>query len=230
MDDAATAPPRRPARPRDPERTRARLLAAATREFARHGFAGARVDRITKAAGVNPRMLYHYFGGKEPLYLAVLDEVYADIRAQERQLDLDAGDPVQALRRLVGFTFDFFARNDLFLKLTRNENLLGGRYVRRSRMIQDMSSPLIEAIGRLIDRGLASGAFARGADPLQLYISIVALSAHHLNNADTLSAVFGAELTAPDWIAARRAHALAMILRHLGAAEALDGAPAAPDK
>lgn len=209
---------RKPApRPRDPERTRAQILSVAVKEFARHGFHGARVERITKAARCNPRMLYHYFGSKEQLYLAALDEVYARIRAQERSLDLDSGAPALAVRRLVEFTFDFFASNDLFLRMTRNENMLGGRYIQRSRMIRDMSQPLLESIDRLVKRGHAEGAFRERADALQLYVSIVALSAHHLNNAATLSATFGADLAHPDWVASRRDHAVAMVLRYLGA-------------
>jgi AcrR family transcriptional regulator len=203
-------------RKRDPERTRARLLEVATREFSERGYAGARVDRIVRAARVTPRMLYHYFGSKERLYLAVLDAVYAEIRSGERALDLDGRDPVDAMRRLAGYTFDFFQRNDVFVRITRGENMLGGRYLRRAPIIRDMSQPLIDQIERLLARGVAAGVFRPGVDALQLYVSIVALSVHHLNNAATLSAVFGCDLTDPDWIAERRAHAIAMALRHVG--------------
>ncbi|WP_242511880.1 TetR/AcrR family transcriptional regulator [Rhodobaculum claviforme] len=225
MDSPPTAPRKPAAKPRNPERTRAQILAVALREFARHGFHGARVERITKAARCNPRMLYHYFGSKEQLYLAALDEVYAGIRAQERSLDLESGPPEQAMQRLVEFTFDFFATNDVFLRMTRNENVLGGRHIQRSRMIRDMSQPLLDAIGRLVARGHAQGAFRERVDPLQLYVSIVALSAHHLNNAATLSATFGTDLTDPAWTRARRDHAVAMVLGYLGA----DGRGRRPD-
>jgi AcrR family transcriptional regulator len=211
-EEAALAKPRR----RDPERTRARLLEVAIREFSEHGYEGARVDRIVRAARVTPRMLYHYFGSKERLYLAVLDAVYAEIRVGERDLDLDAGDPAEAMRRLVGFTFDFFQKNGTFVRITRGENMLGGRYLRQSRMIRDMSLPLIEQMARLLERGAAAGVFRSGVDALQLYVSIVALSVHHLNNAATLSAVFGRDLSDRTWIAERRAHAAAMALRHVG--------------
>jgi AcrR family transcriptional regulator len=215
-------------RPRDPERTRARLLEEATREFAAHGYDGARVERVVRAAGVTTRMLYHYFGGKEGLYLAVLDRAYADIRAGEQRLGLDAGDPVEAMRRLTAYTFEFFRSHGAFVQLTRGENMLGGRHVRRSQAIAAISRPLIEAIGRLLARGAACGAFREGVDPLQLYVSIVALSAHHINAAHTLSAVFGQDLTDPAWIDARRGHAVAMVLSLLGADTAdLTAAPAA---
>lgn len=216
-------------RPRDPERTRAQILAVAIREFSRHGFHGARVERIAKSARCNPRMLYHYFGSKEQLYLAALDEVYARIRAQERSLDLESGAPEMAVRRLVEFTFDFFASNDVFLRMTRNENMLGGRYIQRSQMIRDMSQPLLDAIDRLVARGHAEGVFRERVAPLQLYVSIVALSAHHLNNAATLSATFGADLSDPDWVAARRDHAVAMVLRYLGADDVKTRSPPASE-
>ncbi len=219
MDTPRSAAQKPATRPRDPERTRAQILAVALREFSRHGFHGARIERIAKVAKCNPRMLYHYFGNKEQLYLAALDEVYASIREQERSLDLQAGTPDRAMRLLVEFTFDFFSSNDVFLRMTRNENMLGGRYILRSRMIRDMSQPLLDAIGRLVDRGHAQRVFRERVDPLQLYVSIVALSAHHLNNSATLSATFGVDLTNPAWQAARREHAVAMVLRHLGADE-----------
>lgn len=207
----APANPRR----RDPERTRARLLQVAIREFSEHGYEGARVERVVRAADVTPRMLYHYFGNKERLYVAVLDSVYVDIRRGERTLDLENGEPLDALRRLVGYTFDFFQENETFVRLTRGENMLSGRYVRQSTMIRDMSQPLIESIERLLARGAATGAFRPGVDALQLYVSLVALSAHHINNASTLSAVFGRDLSDPSWRADRRAHAMEMALRHV---------------
>lgn len=205
-------------RVRDPERTRSEILAVAVSEFAEHGFHGARVDRITRRANCNSRMLYHYFGNKEGLYLAVLDEVFARLRGQEARLTLDVDQPAVAIRRLVEFTHDYFADNETFLKLTRSENMLNGRFIGRSQMIPDMSQPLIDAIGRVIDRGVVEGVFTARCDPLQLYVTIVALSAHHLNNAATLSTVFGTDLTAEDWRAARRAHAVAIVLRFLGVA------------
>lgn len=218
MDDGSTAASsRKHARSRNPERTEADILQAAVREFAEHGYHGARIVRIAKAARCNPRMIYHYFGGKEPLYVASLDHVYATIRNREAHLNLAEGDAVDGLRRLVTFTYDYFDENPDFLHITRNENMLGGRFIRRSRMIRSMSSPLTVSIGRLLDRGIESGQFLHRPDPLQLYLSIVALSAHHLNNAATLSATFGTDLTDAAWRAERREHVVVIILRSLGA-------------
>ena len=73
---------------RDPDRTRAAILAAATAEFTANGLTGARVDAIAKRARANKRMIYHYFGGKDGLYLAVLEATYAAIRTAELELHL----------------------------------------------------------------------------------------------------------------------------------------------
>lgn len=203
-------------RSRDPQKTKADILNAAILEFAKHGYHGARIAKVSKAARCNPRMIYHYFGGKEPLYMAVLESVYASIRSEEAALNLSEDDPVGSIQRLVAFTFDYFHENPLFLHITRNENILGGKFIRRSKTIQSMSQPLTTSIDRLLARGAASGQFRYRPDPLQLYLSIVALSAHHINNSATLSATFGADLSDPGWRAERRAHVVTMILRDLG--------------
>jgi TetR/AcrR family transcriptional regulator len=202
-------------RSRDPERTRAQLIDAALTEFADHGFHGARVDRITKAVGCNARLLYHYFGSKEKLYIAALEHIFEDIRAQERELKLESLPPRAALEKLVGFTFDFFDSNALFVKLARNENLLEGRFIAQTEAVRASSQPLVDAIKTIIERGYDDGVFAYTADPLQIYVTIVALSAHHLNNGHTLSAIFGIDMLSPEWRMARRAHAISFVLNAL---------------
>ena len=202
-------------RSRDPERTKAQLTEAALQEFADHGFHGARVDRITKAVGCNPRLIYHYFGSKEQLYVAVIEHIFADIRAQERGLDMDHLPPLQAMRRLVEFTYDFFDGNPLFVKMTRNENLLEGRFIARTEAVRTSSQPLIDSIQSAMERGLAAGVFRHRYDPLQIYVTIVALSAHHLNNGHTLTAIFGVDLLSPAWRQDRRAHSVALVLNAL---------------
>lgn len=203
-------------RSRDAARTQAAILSVAVSEFADHGFHGARIGRITQAANCNSRMIYHYFGSKEGLYVAVLDNVFEDIRKQEAELNFDKGDPAEKVKELVTFTFDYFLTNGNFRKLTRNENLLNGKYIKQSGAVRDMSQPLIAALGRLLERGFASGAFCRKPDPVQLYLSIVALSAHHLNNAATLGIVVGHDLNDRDWQAERRVHAVETISALLG--------------
>jgi AcrR family transcriptional regulator len=175
-------------------------------------------------------MIYRYFGGKEPLYMAALDSVYAAIRNREVGLNLSEGDAVAGLKRLVTFTFDYFHENPDFLNLSSNENMLGGRFIRRSQMIRSISQPLTVLIGRLLDRGVAVGQMCHRPDPLQLYLSIVVLSAHHLNHASTLSATFGTDLSDKAWRAERRDHVVTMILRSVGVTKDLDPAPNASEK
>src|SRR5688500_2379717 len=143
---------------RDPERTKARILAAATAEFARYGLGGARVDRIAARAGANKRMLYYYFRDKDNLFLAALEARYAHIRAAERALDLEHLEPREALRRLVEFTWGYFLDHPEFLTLLNSENLHKGRHVRRSRRVPQMhSSSEARRVGRARREGWRRG-------------------------------------------------------------------------
>jgi AcrR family transcriptional regulator len=201
----------RDVRSRDPQRTRGEILAAAVAEFSEHGYDGAKVQQIARAAGCNPRLIYHYFGSKDDLYLAALRHIYAEIRTREGALNLDALPPEAAILRLAEFTFDFFDSNTAFVSITRSENLMKGRFVRQLPEIEELSNPLIDRIAEVLRQGAAEGSLRADVDPLQLYVSIVALSAHHINAAHTLSATFGTDFTTPEWRQTRRAHVLALV-------------------
>jgi AcrR family transcriptional regulator len=73
-----------PMRRRNPELTREEILDVAVREFSRQGFSGARVDEIAAQTRTTKRMIYYYFGGKEQLYIAALEQAYATDRAAEK--------------------------------------------------------------------------------------------------------------------------------------------------
>ena len=201
---------------RDPERTRQKILAAATEEFARHGLGGARVDRIAARAGANKRMLYYYFRHKDNLFLASLERCYADIRAAERSLDLDHLEPRKALQRLVEFTWNYYLRHPEFLTLLNSENLHRARHLKRSRDIAAMHSPLIALLRDLLLRGERAGTFRKGVDPVQLYISIAALGYFYLSNRHTLSTIFERDLLAPKSKAERLKHMSELVLGYLG--------------
>jgi TetR/AcrR family transcriptional regulator len=190
-------------------------LQAAVAEFAEHGYSGARVERIVERASTNMRLVYVHFGNKEELYVAALEAVYAEIRAKERELDLDSIKPRLAMERLVDFTVDHFLNHPAFRTLTTYENLLGGQTVAKSKTIAELSSPLIQTIRGVLKRGQTEGVFHRSVDPLQLYVSIVALASHHLNNVHTLSATFETDLSAPAWRAERAQHVRTMVLAYL---------------
>jgi AcrR family transcriptional regulator len=202
---------------RDPERTRTSILDAATREFARHGLGGARVDRIATRAGANKRMLYYYFGDKDALFRAVLEHAYARIRTAEQALRLLDVPPAEGVRRLVEFTWHYYLAHPEFITLLNSENLHRGQHLRRSRHISTMNTPVIATLAEILKRGAATGEFRRDADPLQLYVSIAALAYFYLSNNHTLSAVFGRDLATPAARAERLAHMVDMVLGYLAA-------------
>ena len=208
--DGAAEPTRR-----NPQRTRLQILHAAVAEFAAKGYGGTRVNEIALRAGANKRMIYHYFGSKDGLFLAVLEHAYATIRSREKALSLVDLEPRAAMERLVVFTFDHFVRHPEFITLVNTENLLGARHLRQSRTIREMHSPLVDSIGRVLARGAGAGLFRAGVDPMQLYISIAALSYFYLSNNHTLSAIFGRDLGATEAQAHRRRHAVEVVLGFL---------------
>jgi len=200
---------------RDPARNQDRILKAAVAEFARHGLGGARVDRIAARAGANKRMLYYYFGNKDELFLAVLEDSYARIRNAERALHLTDLDPREAMRRLVEFTWRYYLEHPEFLTLLNSENLHRARHIRRSHNIVAMHSPFVAMIKQVLERGARAGEFRRGVDPVQLYISIAGLGYFYLSNRHTLSAIFERDLLAPKSKAERLKHMTELVLGYL---------------
>lgn len=197
---------------RDPARNRARILEAATQEFARFGLGGARVDRIAARSGANKRMLYYYFGDKDSLFLAALEARYAHIREAERALRLEHLAPRAALERLVRFTWDYCLAHPEFITLLNSENLHKGRHLGRSKRVRAMHSPLVGMLREVLRRGARAGLFRRGIDPVQLYISIAGEGYFYLSNRYTLSRIFGRDLMAPRALAARARHISQIIL------------------
>jgi AcrR family transcriptional regulator len=202
-------------RPRNSAKTKASILAAARVEFADRGFEGARVDAIADRAGANKRLLYHYFGNKEDLYRAVLLEAYTEIRAGERALSLDRYDPVEAMDRLVRFTFRHFLANPWFPRLLGTENIENARFLKTLPDIKALHSPLVGQIAEIIERGAKEGLFRRDVDPVQLYISVAALGFFYVSNTATLSVIFERDLSSVAMVQEREAHAVQMVLDFL---------------
>jgi len=202
-------------RQRDADRSRLALLAAARDEFAEHGLGGARVDRIAERAGVDKRLIYHYFENKDSLFLAVLEDTYRSIRAAEQQLHLTDLPPADAVRRLTEFTWNYYLEHPEFLTLLNSENLHRGRHLEQSRRAREMNSPLVETLGAILERGRAAGIFRGGIDPVQLYISIAGLSYFYLSNNHTLSAIFGRNLLSPKARSERLSHICDVILGYV---------------
>ncbi|WP_139864608.1 TetR/AcrR family transcriptional regulator [Bradyrhizobium ivorense] len=200
---------------RDPVATRNKLLTAARREFAQNGLAGARVDEIAARAGVNKQLVYHYFGDKDALYLAVLELVYEEIRAQERKLNLEGLPPEQAIKTLIEASFDHLDAHPDFIVLLNDENRGGARHVRGSRKLEAMHSPLVSMVSKILAEGLRAGTFRKGVNAVHLYISIAGLSYFFFSNASTLSAIFGKDLSSAAEKRARRKHVVDLVLKSL---------------
>ena len=205
----------RPAAAAGPERLREQILDAAAEEFARSGLGGARVERIAAQAGANVRMLYYYFGSKDDLFLAVLERAYATIREAEKALELEQGEPEAAMRRLVTFTWGYYFAHPEFITLLNSENLHRGRHLERSARVSELHTPFLAMVGRLLERGARAGAFRRGVDPMQLYITIAGLGYFYRSNRYTLSAICTRNLMTPERCDARVAHMVDVILGYL---------------
>lgn len=185
----------RPRWKQNPAAVRANILRVAREEFAKNGLSGARVDEIAARTKTSKRMIYYYFGDKDGLYRRVLEAAYREVRAGERQLDLEGLTPEAALRRLVEFTFDHHRRNPEFIRLVMIENIHHGSYLSQSEVIRDLNSGAIEHLERVLDRGRRSGAFRPDADPLTVHWQISALCFFNVSNEATFSVIFGDELS-----------------------------------
>lgn len=202
---------------RDPERTRRAILEAATAEFVENGFAGASVNEIAARANVNKRMLYHYFGKKEDLYIAVLERTYTSLRAAQTQLKLSDLPPAEAIETLIRFTWNYHLQHPELLSIMTAENMLQGRYLARSERVRDLNTPLMTMLAEVLERGAAQGIFRPNVSPLQLYLSIASLGSFFIATRCTLSTLVGRDLTNEEEMETRARHIVDMILRYLRA-------------
>ena len=203
------------ARPRNADRSQRDILGAALEEFAEFGLGGARMDRIAERAGVNKRLIYYYFEHKESLFTAVLEHAYENIRGEERQLNLSQVEPIEAIRRLIAFTWNYYIAHPEFLTLLNSENLHRARHLKTSAKVRSMHSPLVQTIADVLERGRKAGLFRAGVDPVQLYISIAGLSYFYLGNSHTLSTIFGRDLLGAKAQVERLSHMTDLVLGYL---------------
>ena len=199
--------------------TRVRILDVALKEFSRLGLSGARIDAIAAESGLNKGMIYYHFGSKEALYVAALEESYRRFRQIEGALDIDDGLPAEsALRRLVGASFDFHAAHPEFIRMVMNENINHGEYIRKIPALRAVNRSAITVLERLCARGIAEGVFRADVDPVDLHMSISALSFYNVSNRHTFSFIFERDLGAQAVHAARRDSVIDTILRAVRAA------------
>jgi AcrR family transcriptional regulator len=198
-----------------PESTRERILRTAIIEFSEKGYSGARVLAICRKSRANPRMIYHYFGGKDRLYVAVLEHVLGELRAEELKLDFEYVSPVEGMMQLFDFTYEHFGKHPELIHILSGENLLRARFLKRSSKTPVVASPLIAMIGELLKRGEKARVFRRGIDPLQLYVAMVGFAYFHRSNAHTLSVIFKSDILTPDWQAEHKRYAKEMMIGFL---------------
>jgi AcrR family transcriptional regulator len=185
-------------RQRDPERTRAEILEVATREFAEHGYSGARVDEIAERTRTTKRMLYYYFGSKEGLYTEVLERAYAEIRATEQSVDVEHLKPLAAIRRLAELTFDHHEAHPNFIRLVSIENIHRAEHMHASGRFADLNMPAIDRIARILERGRADGTFTRDANAMDVHMIISAYCVFRVANRYTWRTLFSHDLLDPN--------------------------------
>lgn len=195
---SAEEPDRSRERTRDAARTRTEILDVATREFARAGYDGARVDEIAALTRTTKRMIYYYFGSKERLFTAVLERAYAVIREAEQRLDAAGPDPVAAIRRLAELTFDHHEQHPDFIRLVSIENIHGAAHISASDDLARIGSPALDVIDRILTAGRETGVFTADVDAMDLHAVISSFCFFRVANRDTFAALFGRDMTAPE--------------------------------
>jgi AcrR family transcriptional regulator len=204
-----------PGRVNDPEGTKRNIIEVAMKEFAENGLSGARIDEIAAKTKSSKRMIYYYFGDKDGLYLRVLQEAYSRVRATEATLDLQGLPPLEALERLVGFTFDHHNSHEAFIRLVMIENIHHGEYLARSHVIQKLNVTAIDTVREIYERGVRTGVFRPGLDPIELHWQISALCFFNVSNRATFSKIFKRDLGSKKSLTALRAAVVEMIVRYV---------------
>ncbi len=191
------------------------IIDAALLEFSSKGYDGGRVDEIALKAGINKNVLYHHFGSKDGLFVAVLKHTYLNIRTKQEDMQLRTVDPETGMRRLVVFTGRIWMQYPDFQRLLMSENLIGGKHAEALAEVSQMYNPLMDTIQDLLARGRDMGVFRDDISITDLYISITSLTAHYVNNQYTFEAIFKERLMSPARIKQRLDHAADMIVRYL---------------
>jgi AcrR family transcriptional regulator len=190
--------PAAPVRRRDPDRTQTEILDVATREFARLGYSGARVDEIADRTRTTKRMIYYYFGDKEGLFVAVLQRAYAGIRAREQEVDVEHLDPEAAVRRVAELTFDHHEAHPDFIRLVSIENIHRAEHMAKLHEFVALNSPAIAVLEGILERGHAEGTFRRRIDPVDLHMMISAFCVFRVANRHTFGTIFGRDMLDPE--------------------------------
>nr|WP_288852582.1 TetR/AcrR family transcriptional regulator [uncultured Acidovorax sp.] len=193
--------------------TRDNILKAATKVFARYGYEGGSVEKISKAAKSFDRMIYYYFGSKEGLFIEVLEETYRRMNDAESKLDLDTAKPVEALQAVIRFVVGYYRKNPEFITLLNTENLHKGKHISKSMRAREYSSPAIEVIRRVLESGQAQGLFRKDVSARDVYLLIAATGYFYMSNRHTLSAFLGEDLETAEALAHWESFVIDSVLR-----------------
>ena len=193
--------------------TRDNILKAATKVFARYGYEGGSVEKISKAAKSFDRMIYYYFGSKEGLFIEVLEETCRRMNDAESKLDLDTAKPVEALQAVIRFVMGYYRKNPEFITLLNTENLHKGKHISKSMRAREYSSPAIEVIRRVLESGQAQGMFRKDVSARDLDLLIAATGYFYMSNRHTLSAFLREDLETPDALAHWESFVIDTVLR-----------------
>ena len=204
-------------KPKAPEANRTRILAAAIEEFALRGYKGASMDAIAARTQTTRALINYYFGSKERLYLAVLERVYAEIRDAERSLELDHLPPVDAMGRIVDFTYDYYVQHEYFVRLVVAENQARGRHMKRFPSLRTLNRPIVDLLGTVLGRGQADGTFRRDAEPVDVHMTIAALGMFNVTNQYTFGTLFQRNMGGKGDVARRRRMVSDIVLTWLAA-------------
>jgi AcrR family transcriptional regulator len=177
--------------------TRETLLKAAIKVFGKQGLTGARVEQISRAAKSHDRMIYYYFGSKEALFVAVIEETYRRFNEAEARLALDLSQPVQALRDVIAFMWGYYQKHPEFITLLNSENLHRGRHIGKSSKAGEYSSPALEVLSRVLGSGVQAGLFRPELRARDVYLMIASMGYFYLSNRYTLSTFLGESLEDP---------------------------------
>lgn len=204
-------------RPRDSVKTKAHILGCALAEFATHGYDGARIERIVKAADINISLAYQYFGSKENLFIAVMEQAYDLMRASHRDFDVRDLAPAQAMESLIRWTFRIFVEHPEIISLLNSENVHRGKHIAKSKHIKILYNPLLDTIRMVLDRGAAAGVFRADVDAEALFISMNGMGYFYLSNKHTLGVILGRDLMTRKALAHHEDHIVAVVLGFLRA-------------
>jgi len=193
--------------------TRESLLRAAIKVFAKHGLSGASIEKISQQAKSHDRMVYYYFGSKEGLFVAALEETYRRFNEAEAALDLDLGRPVESLLALVSFMMSYYRRNPEFVTLLNSENLHRGRHIGKSLRSGEYSSHAIAVVDRVLTSGVERGLFRADIRARDVYLLIASTGYFVQSNRHTLSAFLGEKLDSPEAVAHWESFVKQVVLR-----------------